>query len=149
MEAGDTAQMNTEQQKESEELKKFISDRFDQIDRRLETQINELKIEVVKVESRLSQEINGVESKLSQKINGVESKLSQKINGVESKLSQEINGVESKLSQEIIKVDAKLGEQIGGIKVDITWIKWLFGGLLSFILVLLSVIITVLFKLVG
>lgn len=68
--------------------------RFDRIDRRLETQINELKIEIIKSES--------------------------------------------KLNQEIVK-----------IKVDTTWIKWLFGGLLSFILVLLSVIITVLFKLVG
>lgn len=68
--------------------------RFDRIDRRLETQINELKIETIKSES--------------------------------------------KLNQEIVK-----------IKVDTTWIKWLFGELLSFILVLLSVIITVLFKLVG
>ncbi|MGL5078271.1 MAG: hypothetical protein ACRDBG_20930 [Waterburya sp.] len=86
--------MNSEQQKELEKIEKLISDRFDKIDRRLETQINELKIEIIKSES--------------------------------------------KLSQEIVK-----------IKVDTTWIKWLFGGLLSFILVLLSVIITVLFKLVG
>jgi hypothetical protein len=86
--------MNSEQQKELEKIEKLISDRFDQIDRRLETQINELKMEIIKSES--------------------------------------------KLNQEIVK-----------IKVDTTWIKWLFGGLLSFILVLLSVIITVLFKLVG
>ncbi|MGL5942300.1 MAG: hypothetical protein ACRC2S_18380 [Waterburya sp.] len=86
--------MNSEQQKELEKIEKLISDRFDRIDRRLETQINELKIEIIKSES--------------------------------------------KLNQEIVK-----------IKVDTTWIKWLFGGLLSFILVLLSVIITVLFKLVG
>ena len=81
--------MATEQQKELEELKKLISDRFGQIDRRLENQINELKIEIVKSESKLSQELTK-------------------------------------------------------IQVDTTWIKWLLGGLLSFILVLLSVIITVL-----
>jgi uncharacterized protein (UPF0210 family) len=94
--------MNTEPE---EELKNLISDRFDQIDRRLETQINEIKIEIVKVESKLGQEIN--------------------------------------------KLESKLGQEIVAIKVDTTWIKWLFGGLLSFILILLSIIITVLFKLVG
>lgn len=39
--------------------------------------------------------------------------------------------------------------ELAGIKVDTTWIKWLFGGLLSFILILLSVIITVIFKLIA
>ena len=92
-------------QTEAEELRKIISDRFDETDRKLETQINEIKIEIVKVESRLNQKIGETES--------------------------------------------KLGQEIAGIKVDITWIKWLFGGLLSFILILLSILITVLFKLVG
>ena len=92
-------------QTEAEELRKIISDRFDETDRKLETQINEIKIEIVKVESRLNQKIGEAES--------------------------------------------KLGQEIAGIKVDITWIKWLFGGLLSFILILLSILITVLFKLVG
>ncbi|MGL6344531.1 MAG: hypothetical protein ACRC80_35950 [Waterburya sp.] len=91
-------------QTESEKLRKLISDRFDQIDRQLEARINEIKIEIVKVDS---------------------------------KLSQEINKVESRVTQEIAK-----------IKVDTTWIKWLFGGLLSFILILLSILITLLFKLV-
>ena len=92
-------------QTEAEELRKIISDRFDETDRKLETQINEIKIEIVKVESRLNQKIGETES--------------------------------------------KLGQEIAEIKVDITWIKWLFGGLLSFILILLSILITVLFKLVG
>ncbi len=81
--------MTTEQQSELEEIKKLISDRFDKQDEK----INEIRIEIVKVES-------------------------------------------------------KLGQDIAGIKVDVTWIKWLFGGLLSFILILLSVIITVIFKLI-
>ena len=114
-------------QTEAEELRKIISDRFDKTDRKLETQINEIKIEIVKVESRLNQKIGETESRLNQKIGETESKLNQKIGETES----------------------KLGQEIAGIKVDITWIKWLFGGLLSFILILLSILITVLFKLVG
>jgi hypothetical protein len=50
------------------------------------------------------------------------------------------------------KQDEKINDiriELAGIKVDTTWIKWLFGGLLSFILILLSVIITIIFKLVG
>ena len=103
--------MNTEQQSELEEIKKLIERRFDKQDEK----ISELKIEIVKSESRLN---------------------------------QKINEVESKLGQEITQVNAKVSEQIAGIKVDTTWIKWLFGGLLSFILILLSLIITILFKFV-
>ncbi len=47
--------MTTEKETEIERL---IVARFDRIDRKLENQINEIKIEIVKVESRLSQEIN-------------------------------------------------------------------------------------------
>ena len=77
-------------------------------------------------------------------------------------MSTEINNNErvlNKLEKLEQKIDTKLdaiGKEITDIKVsqaalsnDNTWIKWLFGGLLSFILVLLSVIITLLFKLVG
>ena len=137
--------MNTEQQSGLEEIKKLINDRFDKQDEK----INDLKLEIVKSESRVNQRITESESKLGQEITKVDAKIGQSINEVESKLGQKINEVESKLSQEITKVDAKFSEQIAGIKVDITWIKWLFGGLLSFILLLLCVILTVLFKLVG
>ena len=104
--------MTTEQQSELEEIKKLISDRFDEQDKKIsdrfdkqDEKINEIRIEIVKVESRLGEKINEVES--------------------------------------------KLGQDIAGLKVDTTWIKWLFGGLLSFILILLSVIITVIFKLIS
>ena len=78
--------------------------------------INEIKIELVRVESRLNQKIGETESKLNQKIGETES---------------------------------KLGQELAGIKVDTTWIKWLFGGLLSFILILLSILTTLLFRLAG
>ncbi len=94
--------MTTEKETEIERL---IVARFDQIDRKLENQINEIKIEIVKVESRLGQEMT--------------------------------------------KVESRLGQEIAKIKVDVNWIKWLFGGLLSAILILLSIIITILFKLVN
>ncbi|MEM8675877.1 MAG: hypothetical protein AAGF83_18685 [Cyanobacteria bacterium P01_G01_bin.67] len=45
--------MTTEQQSELEEIKQLISDRFDKQDEK----INEIKIEMVKVESRLVQKI--------------------------------------------------------------------------------------------
>lgn len=92
--------MTTEQQSELEEIKNLISDRFD---------------------------------KQEQKISDRFDKQDEKINEIRI---------------EIVKVESKLGQDIAGIKVDVTWIKWLFGGLLSFILILLSVIITVIFKLI-
>ena len=98
------------------EIERLIVARFDRIDRKLENQINEIKIEMVKVESRLG---------------------------------QEINKLESRLGKEIVQVESKLGQEIARIKVDVNWIKWLFGGLLSAILILLSIIITILFKLVN
>lgn len=92
-------------QPESEEIIKLIGDRFDQSDKKLETKINEVKIEIIQVKSDLN--------------------------------------------KEIAEVDFKLGKEIGKLTVDVGWIKWLFGGLLSFILILLSIIVTLLFKLVS
>ncbi|NJK57724.1 MAG: hypothetical protein HC939_17845 [Pleurocapsa sp. SU_5_0] len=56
------------------------------------------------------------------------------------------------ISDRFYKQDEKINDiriELAGIKVDTAWIKWLFGGLLSFILILLSVTITVIFKLIG
>ncbi len=103
--------MTTEQQSELEEIKKLISDRFDKQD---------------------------------QKISDRFDKQDQKISDRFDKQDEKINEIRI----EIVKVESKLGQDIAGIKVDVTWIKWLFGGLLSFILILLSVIITVIFKLI-
>ncbi|MDJ0681659.1 MAG: hypothetical protein QNJ18_17595 [Xenococcaceae cyanobacterium MO_167.B52] len=44
---------------------------------------------------------------------------------------------------------ADLNTEIQVIKTDLTWIKWLFGLFFSLIIVLLSTVLTVLFKLVG
>ena len=59
---------------------------------------------------------------------------------------------QQKIDSRFDKQDEKINDirvELAGIKVDTTWIKWLFGGLLSFILILLSVIITVIFKLIS
>ena len=59
---------------------------------------------------------------------------------------------DQKISNRFDKQDEKINDiriELAGIKVDTTWIKWLFGGLLSFILILLRVIITVIFKLIN
>ena len=59
--------MTSEQQSELEEIKKLISDRFDEqnqaISDRFDKQdekINEIRIEIVKVESKLGQDIAGI-----------------------------------------------------------------------------------------
>lgn len=55
-----------------------------------------------------------------------------------------------KVDEKFKDIDKELENIRTGIailKVDTTWIKWLFGGLLSFVLILLSIILTVLFKL--
>ena len=66
-------------------------------------------------------------------------------------ISDRFDKQDEKISDRFDKQDEKINNiriELAGIKVDTTWIKWLFGGLLSFILILLSVIITVIFKLV-
>jgi len=79
----------------------------------LKSDINEVKDEIVKVESSLRQDISKVDDKLSK----VESSLRQDISKVDDKLSK----VESSLRQDISKVDDKLS------KVDAKFdkIQWL------------------------
>lgn len=64
----------------------------------------------------------------------------------------ELQEIKKLISARFDQQDEKINDiriELVGIKVDTTWIKWLFGGLLSFILILLSVIITVIFKLIA
>lgn len=64
----------------------------------------------------------------------------------------QLEEIEKLIGDRFGKQDEKINNiriELAGIKVDITWIKWLFGGLLSFILILLRVIITVIFKLIN
>jgi hypothetical protein len=64
----------------------------------------------------------------------------------------ELEEIKKLIADRFDKQDEKINDiriELAGIKVDTTWIKWLFGGLLSFILILLSVIITVIFKLIA
>ena len=67
-------------------------------------------------------------------------------------ISDRFDKQDEKIGDRFDKQDEKINDiriELAGIKVDTTWIKWLFGGLLSFILILLSVIITVIFKLIS
>ena len=75
-----------------------------------------------------------------------------KLEEIKQLISDRFDKQDEKISDRFDKQDEKINDiriEIAGIKVDTAWIKWLFGGLLSFILILLSVIITVIFKLVG
>ena len=75
-----------------------------------------------------------------------------KLEEIKQLISDRFDKQDRKISDRFNKQDEKINDiriELAGIKVDTTWIKWLFGGLLSFILILLSVIITVIFKLIG
>ena len=63
----------------------------------------------------------------------------------------ELEELKKLISDRFDKQEEKINDiriELAGIKVDTTWNKWFFGGLLSFILILLSVIIMVIFKLI-
>ena len=60
-------------------------------------------------------------------------------------LKEIINSRFDQLSKEVIEVKT----EIKIVKNDLSWIKWLFGILGSLIIVLLSVILTITFKLLG
>ena len=97
-------------------------------------------------------ELEEIKKLISDRFDKQDQKISDRFDKQDQKISEikiEIVKVESRLGQKINEVESKLGQEIAGIKVDTTWIKWLFGGLLSFILILLRVIITVIFKLIS
>ncbi|PSB10845.1 hypothetical protein C7B62_07910 [Pleurocapsa sp. CCALA 161] len=69
-----------------------------------------------------------------------------------TKQQLKLKEIKKLIGDRFYKQDEKINDiriELAGIKVDTAYIKWLFGGLLSFILILLSVIITVIFKLIG
>ncbi len=68
-------------------------------------------------------------------------KILEKLEKIEAKFDDKLTELNKEITQ--IKVSQ------AGLSNDNSWIKWLFGGLLSFILILLSIIITLLFKLVS
>jgi len=98
----------------------------------LKSDINEVKDEILKVESSLKQEI----SKLDDRIPKVESSLKQDILKVESSLKQDISKVESSLKQDISNVESNLKQDISKINAKFDKIQWL----------IIATIITVLLK---
>ncbi len=71
---------------------------------------------------------------------------------IKKQIGDRFDKQDEKINARFDKQDEKISDiriELAEIKVDTTWIKWLFGGLLSFILILLSVIITMIFKLVS
>ena len=71
---------------------------------------------------------------------------------IEKLIGDRFDKQDQKISDRFDKQDEKINDirvDLAVLKVYITWVKWLFGGLLSFILILLSVIIIVIFKLIS
>ena len=67
-------------------------------------------------------------------------------------LKTQLEKIDKKIDDKVDKLDDKIEElKIGQatIKNDLTWIKWLFGVFSAILTLLLSVLITVLFKLVN
>lgn len=62
---------------------------------------------------------------------------------------QELKNIINSRFDELSKEVAEVKTEIKIIKNDLTWIRWLFGILGSLIIVLLSVVLTVTFKLLG
>ena len=78
-------------------------------------------------------------------------KINERFDKQDEKINERFNKQDEKINQLIQKQDEKINElkiDLAKIKVDTIWIKWLFGGLLSAILILLSLILTTLFKLI-
>ena len=67
-------------------------------------------------------------------------------------LKIQLEKIDKKIDNKVDKLDDKIEDlKIGQatIKNDLTWIKWLFGVFSAILTLLLSVLITVLFKLVN
>lgn len=78
----------------------------------------------------------------------LENRIIKKLDRLETKIDDGLKEVNQKfdtISKEVTEI--KMSQT--GLARDNAWIKWLFGGLFSFILILLSILITVLFKLVD
>ena len=65
------------------------------------------------------------------------------------KLDCKIDDSTKDLKNEIALNTSELNNKINLVKNDLTWLKWLFGIFSSLIIVLLSVLLTVTFKLLG
>ena len=65
------------------------------------------------------------------------------------KLDRKIDDGTKDLKNEIALNTSELNNKINLVKNDLTWLKWLFGIFSSLIIVLLSVLLTVTFKLLG
>jgi DNA repair exonuclease SbcCD ATPase subunit len=96
--------MTTTSNIDLQQLKEFIGDRFNQLERKIDTVKSELKQEITEVKSELKQEITEVKSELKQEITEVKSELKQEITEVKSEFKQEI----ADLRGDIKTIDARI-----------------------------------------
>lgn len=79
-------------------------------------------------------------------------KILEEIKTDQKNLLKEVTDIklgQAKFEAKIDTVEEKLSGEIKNVKTDLTWIKWLFGILGSTIVLLLGIILTVTFKLLG
>ena len=75
-------------------------------------------------------------------------KLDNKIDKLDSRLGAIETG-QAKIEGRIDTLEEKFSGEIRNVKTDLSWIKWLLGILGSTIVLLLGIILTVTFKLLG
>ena len=98
------------QNTELSEIKNFISDRFNQLDRKLDETKVELKQDIAQVESKLEKQITQVENKLEKQIT--------KLEGDIKTLHAEVKGIDKRLSNvesSVIKIP-EITEKFGELK---------------------------------
>ena len=100
----------------------------------LTKQVASLEKDLVRKDiEKLDQKVDGVKTELSNKIE----KLDQKVDGVKTELITKVGNVKTELIAKIDKVDVKIDNVKTELKKDIKWLKWILGGGLSALLVIM------------
>ena len=104
--------MTTGSNTDIQQLKEFIKDGFNQLDRKIDDKFNQLDRKIDTVKSELKQEISEVKSELKQEISEVKSELKQEM----SEIKGDIRTIEARQKnvetaiQKIPEITEKFGE---------------------------------------
>ena len=121
--------MTTTSNTELQELKEFISDRFNQLDRKIDTVKAELKQEITEVKAELKQEITEVKSELKQEIAEVKLELKQEMSDIRGDIKTidaRMKNVETAV-QKIPEITEKFGELKNWRQIALIIIAAVFG----------------------
>ena len=121
--------MTTTSNTELQELKEFIGDSFNQLDRKIDTVKAELKQEITEVKAELKQEITEVKSELKQEIAEVKLELKQEMNDIRGDIKTidaRMKNVETAV-QKIPEITEKFSELKNWLQIALIIIAAVFG----------------------